>query len=74
MIYATYLLHTCGMSNSHVTRRVCTSCVQNGKQKVAQLKGKYAESLDVSSRNWVVITSVNPPTRQVQNNSLIYGT
>jgi hypothetical protein len=37
-----------------------------GKSKVAALKDKYARSLDASSGNWIVITSVNPPTRQVQ--------
>lgn len=39
---------------------------ESGKQKVVQLKEQYANSLDTSSANWIVITSVNPPTRQVQ--------
>lgn len=37
-----------------------------GKTKIESLKAKYASSLDTSSTSWIVITSINPPTRQVQ--------
>ena len=39
---------------------------EGGKAKVESMKAKFASSLDTSSTNWVVITSINPPTRQVQ--------
>ena len=39
---------------------------QEGRSKVAALKAKYASSFDASSSKWIVITSINPPTSQVQ--------
>jgi len=39
---------------------------QDGKMKIEALKKEYAGSIDAGSNKWVVITSVNPPTRQVQ--------
>lgn len=44
----------------------CFPLLQEGKTKVAALKAKYASSFDASSSKWIVITSINPPTSQVQ--------
>jgi len=46
---------------------------QAGKSKVTALKAKYAKSFDVSTTKWVTITSVNPPTNQVQKLCSIAG-
>ena len=48
-------------------------CAQAGARKVAALKVKYAGSFDAKSTSWVIITSVNPPTTQVERICSIQG-
>ena len=48
------------------TQKLTFLIVQEGKSKLAALQAKYASSFDASISRWVVITSINPPTRQVQ--------
>ena len=50
-----------------------TLCAQAGARKVAALKAKYASSYDATSTSWVTITSVNPPTTQVERICSIKG-
>ena len=40
--------------------------MQEGRSKADALKAKFASSFDASSSKWIVITSINPPTKQVQ--------
>jgi len=46
---------------------------EGGKRKISELKAKYASSFDASTTKWVTITSVNPPTNQVQKLCSISG-
>ena len=50
-----------------------SSSAQAGARKVAALKVKYAGSFDAKSTSWVIITSVNPPTTQVERICSIQG-
>ena len=61
------VVNTCGFLGS--AREESLASIR----KVAALKVKYAGSFDAKSTSWVIITSVNPPTTQVERICSIQG-
>ena len=61
----------------HITRSpghpLTAPAGQGGKRKISELKAKYARDFDAATAKWVTITSVNPPTTQVQKLCSISG-